>query len=212
MQNYEKKEFKGLIEALAASFGVEADFALIEGYWLGLESISLVEINKAVRRAISECDRMPRPKDLRELAGEMPTSTRAAIAWGAVVKTISAHGSYESVDFDDKTINATIRNMGGWTMLCSKNSDELHTWSRKEFERIYSALSSSPIQAEAYAYLPGKIEEQNVGLGFEAPKPRQITTGLPANQKLLGQTQPTIQPQAQRLIAHASGQIRATLA
>jgi hypothetical protein len=179
MQKTDNEKFVVLIEALAANFGVEATESRQLGFWMGLNDLDIDAVEKAVVRAVSECDRMPTVKTLRELRGETTTAQRAIIAWAAVQKAARSIGSYRSVNFDDPVANATIRNLGGWERLCSLDSEEFEKWARKDFERVYCSMASAALSDEAAAYLPGAHEKNNTGLDYDS-QPALVSVGLPA--------------------------------
>lgn len=161
------EEFRPLFEALCATANREPTEALGEAYWLGCSDMSAADWRTAVMRSIREGDgRMPSPRALRELGGEMSPENRAIAAWATVRRTVQLHGSYRSIDFEDPAINAAIRSMGGWVALCARPTEEFDTWARKEFERQYRSWSEMP-GAEMARRLVGVAEAENGGR-FEA--------------------------------------------
>lgn len=179
MTNADRPQFAHLLAALAAAFGREADEALAEGYWLGLADLEIHEVESACARALRESEFFPKPVELRRLAGHMAADMRSVLAWDSVATSVARIGHWTSVDFDDPLINATIRNMGGWTRLCTLPIEEFQVWGRKEFERIYAALCESGTSAESCAHLPGATEAHNSAKGYEVAAPRRVQTGLP---------------------------------
>jgi hypothetical protein len=95
----------------------------------------------AVLRAIRELPRMPKPAELRELAGvNVAEDTKAVEAWSDVQRAV-AIGPYKWIDFADQRINATIRSMGGWpNFLESFNDAESEKWARHNFLKAYAAV------------------------------------------------------------------------
>jgi hypothetical protein len=122
------------------TFGVTPTPGQVLGYQMGLEGLPLEDIERAVARALRERKFMPKPSELRELAGEMTPETRAVIAWSAVKRAVHSVGAYGCPDFDDPVVNATVRNMGGWVELCGRDADTFETFTRKDFERVYRRL------------------------------------------------------------------------
>ncbi len=200
MRSTDKARFLGVMNALAAAFRVEATEPLLDAYWLALEDLDADVVSAAARRAMQQSQFMPAPSELRRLAGDLPLATRALHAWDSVVRTIGRHGAYLSVDFDDPIVNATVRNLGGWTRLCRTDSDEFDTWTKKEFQRVYVALASSGVSAEAAQYLPGLHEQANAAHFAEIAAPTQVQTGMPPHPR------PVVHAPAQRAaLAGASG-------
>lgn len=170
MDANDRPKFVSLVDALAASFGREVDEALLSGYWLGLDDLSLSAIEKAVAEAIRSYKFMPAPAVLRELAGEMLGEDRVQLAWDSMVAAISEVGGYRSITFEDPAITASVRALGGWERICSAESEELHKWLRKDFERVYPTFARKPrptvriagIHEIANAGRPGTVLEERV--------------------------------------------------
>lgn len=184
MKKSDLEEFAWLVEALAAAFGREADEALVTGYWLGLKDLELADVEAAITRAMRECEHMPRPVELRRGAGHIGVPERAVIAFGAVARAIRNHGHRASVSFDDPLVNAAVRNLGGWSRVCSLPSEEFEKWWRKDFERVYSALCQSGASEDACRHLPGADEAENAARFPErVPEPVLIECSLPPHRK-----------------------------
>lgn len=109
---------------------------------------------------------------------------RAAIAWRCVRDSISRHGGYRSVSFDDPVIHATIRAMmgsGGWPDLCDLTPDELK-WREKDFLRLYPTFLGFGVSSEDCQPLHGLIardplakrEVTNVSTGLPSPQVKRI--------------------------------------
>jgi hypothetical protein len=142
MQRDDERAFKGLIEALCATFRVDPTVALIEGYRIALEDMPIRSIISGVRTALRDAQHMPRPAQIREMSGEIDDATKAALAWTTVVKSIRSVGSYRTPNFDQLTRRA-VTACGGWKRLCSLGSDELHSWTRKRFEEMFCIYTES---------------------------------------------------------------------
>lgn len=161
----------GLIAAMAATFGKEADEAMLMGFELGLSDMPPDDVERAVSRAIRECKFLPTVRELRELAGEMPVESRAVIAWGEVRRAISREGGYRTVSFSDGACNAAIRQMGGWARLCQYTTDEIDKVVGPQFKKSYAALTQFGYSGELSAPLPGLIAADNAGKGAEEWNP-----------------------------------------
>ncbi|GAG25741.1 unnamed protein product, partial [marine sediment metagenome] len=109
--------------------------SLVDMYVSALDDLSAAEVEKAAHVAMRTLKFMPRPVELRELAGrgQPNLEDRALLAWGAVLRAINdGANSYDHVDFDDRAINATIRGMGGWPELLERGGADFDVWARKE--------------------------------------------------------------------------------
>lgn len=160
------------LRALFATFGAEASADLLRGYVIGLGDLEAEQVRSAVFRAIRECDRLPRPAELRKLAGEVNDPEALAIAaWGDVLKAVPL-GAWKSVSFDDVTINATIRNLGGWPTVIERFAGaEDEKWLRIEFVRTYKAMAARGVDGDACRPLPGRSEKQVAGGRIVDPIP-----------------------------------------
>lgn len=166
--------FKEAIAALALAYGKEGTVAMFNTYWLGLSDLTLEAVQNAVATAIRTSASFPRPVDLRRLAGEQTSEQRAISAWGDVQRAVP-RGAYKHIDFADRLINATIRNLGGWpTFIGRFDGDESEKWARLEFLKTYQALSSSGVNGEACLPLPGLSERTAIGGLLQAPVPLRI--------------------------------------
>tara|TARA_R110000744_G_scaffold259191_1_gene374360 strand:- start:153 stop:830 length:678 start_codon:yes stop_codon:yes gene_type:complete len=178
------ERFARAMNVLAAAFDKEIDEATLEAYWMALEDMDIEGIERACKHAIQNLEFFPRPAHLRRSQDTMDPSSRAIIAWQAVVRAIATVGQYASVDFDDKLTNATVRNLGGWYWLCQQPEKEVKVWVRKGFEKIYIALAGAGVTSESTQHLPGIHERDNLDV---VPEVRSIFTGLPGTKvKLLG--------------------------
>lgn len=159
MNSSDKEKFAFAIASLFETFSQETTKPIMNGYWLGLGDLSLEAVQGAVALAIRESDHLPRPAELRRLTGEQTKAEdRAIAAWGDVLKAIPL-GAYKHLDFADKLVNATIRNLGGWPSFLSRFTDaEAEKWARIEFCKAYSSFASSGVNGEAIAPLPGLSE------------------------------------------------------
>ncbi len=135
------KRFTMLLMGLLQAHQVEATEAMLEVYSLALVDLTPDQMQTAVLRAIRELPRMPKPAELRELAGvNVAEDTKAVEAWSDVQRAV-AIGPYKWIDFADQRINATIRSMGGWpNFLESFNDAESEKWARHNFLKAYAAV------------------------------------------------------------------------
>ncbi len=191
--NEPNKRFAQALLALASAFNAECDEMKVRAFWMGLDDIPIEKIELAVRLAMKGCKFMPTVRELRELAGEMSPEQRAIRAFDAFAGAVQSLGCYGSPDFDDRVINATVNNMGGWLRICERADEpDFDVWGRKEFERIYVSLCRTGISSEMGSRLIGYHEQQNTAAGYlrgntlhlpdgreQAWQPNRIATGLP---------------------------------
>ena len=182
MTDSERSRFVIVVSALGATFQREVTEAFLEGYWIGLNDLSLPSLEWAAREAIQTCKFMPTPAELRELTGEMKPADRAFLAWDVLQRAVLRFGFYKSVDFDDRTINAAVRSLGGWMSLIERWEVEGSKWIRVEFLKTYEALARGGITEEQGKYLVGYYERHNGANGYadRIPPPVKVETGLQA--------------------------------
>ena len=180
MTEADEKRFATLLRAMGETFGAPITSGQILGYRMALGDLPIEAIEKAVKTALGACKFMPKPAELRELAGGMTAETRAVIAWGAVKKAVHAVSIYGSVDFDDPVVNATVRNLGGWVSLCNSDAAEFDTWIRKRFEDVYVRLYKLDLHPDQTRHLPGLHGERPKGLFVTGlpvpPRPKELAT------------------------------------
>lgn len=171
------------IMALLEMLGVERSEAALELLYATLRHLSEQAFERAIARAARECKFMPAASELLEFSGFAKTSDRALVAWSEVREAIHAHGVYVSVDFEDASINAAIRGMGGWERVCMMPTAEAEVWGRKEFERQYLAFSAH-LPGEYARPLMGIADVHNIGKGLSAPKPVKVMSSLTPSPRL----------------------------
>ena len=194
MSESENKRLVTAIAILAASFNRVQDDALFRAYDWGLEDIPIDDIETGVRRAIREWESsfMPTPAELRELAGVLNPASRGIIAFQAVKLAIKKFGGYQSVEFDDPVIHATILNLGGWLRVSNLDSEEFDKWFRRDFERVYVSLSKTGISTEQGRPLIGICDAYNRSNDFldHVKPPVKIQTQPPDRHAIEGPSPP----------------------
>lgn len=192
----DRTRFAAAIGTLAEAYRQTLSEATLHAYWLGLDDLAIAEIETAVRKALRTCRFMPAPIELRELSGEVNGQARATLAWDAFQRAVTEHGGYKSVQFDDPVINATVKNLGGWTKLCEVPTAEFDKWIRKDFLQTYQAFYSAGTGPDAALPLPGIFAKENaLGGKHHAASERVVVvkTGLPGLPQLEAPEQPVPQ-------------------
>ncbi len=176
MDESDRKAFATAIGALAVVYRREADQTLLEAYWMFLKELDLRQIQTAVAEAGRTLEFMPTPSELRSLAGIISPSQRAVYAYATVLRGVPEIGSYRSVDFEDRAINATVRFLGGWpSVLARLAADETEEkWARQEFLKTYAVLAQRPVGDEAGAPCEGLSQCTVTRDGVSPPIPRFI--------------------------------------
>lgn len=163
--NQDADRFRKAFSQLCVSLGQEITEPLLASYWMALADLKIEVVERAIWRAVREEKiGFPRPARIRELAGAGESDNdRAVSAWAKVLKAIPL-GPYRTVTFDDRVINAAIRNLGGWPSMVERfGSTEEEGWARKDFIKTYQSLANSAITNELGSPLPGlsQVEVRN---------------------------------------------------
>lgn len=167
MTDQDRQRFGIAIAAVAATFRSEATTAMIQGYWMGLQDLPVESVEQALAASLRTSRFMPTAAELRELAGVPSTEDSALLAWASLDRAVSEHGAYQSVDFEDKTINATVRHLGGWERICGLPAEEFDKWLKKEFLRVYEAFQRSGGIRDLEGSLGGIHDRENSALGMD---------------------------------------------
>lgn len=166
-----RERFAVALTALAESLGVRLSTQAGNIYFAVLKDLSDEAWRAALGKAATTATRhqMPTPAELRQLAGEQAPEERAAVAWREARDAVARWGTYDSVAFEDRAINATIRALfGGWIAFCRCPEEELEQFKRREFVRLYPAFArnTTPEQGK---HLVGIAE-----MAGHAREPRRI--------------------------------------
>jgi hypothetical protein len=167
------------VTMLAENFNRQVTEHTFEAYFVGLEGLSVPQIEAGVSRALRECSFMPPAAELRKLAGELTGADRAVKAWGAFEAAVMEHGGYRTVDFDDVVINATVRNLGGWEFVCDMSVREFENFLREKFLKAYVSFYMAGVGEEEAAPLRGTFDRENARHGHQPQQVQVIVTGLP---------------------------------
>jgi hypothetical protein len=181
MNSVDIKRLVQLVAGLCEAFNRTPSQATFMAYEIGLEDLPIESIEVAVKRALRESRFMPSPAELRELGGESTSQDRATLAWDAVLKAVHL-GPYKHVSFvDDRIINATIRNLGGWPSFLTRfSSAENEKWLRKDFIDTYRTLHHSQVDGDMCRPLVGLAGGAFPDGREYVPRITEVRTNLPA--------------------------------
>lgn len=169
MQASDFEGFQALMTDALAFWKQDATRFTLTVWWEACQTFDLEQIRKALTAHAMHPDRgafAPRPSDfVRELQGTH--TDRALIAWGRVSRAMSEVGAYASVDFGDPVIHATVRELGGWSMICRVPNDEQQFLQKRfcDFFRTYTTRGVS----EAPLALQGEHDTGNAAKALESP-------------------------------------------
>lgn len=190
------KEFLEIMAVLEVGSGTSKPISELQAevYFDILKDLPAESVRRAARQALSESQypTIPPVGVLLKLAtGEVPAESRATIAYAAAARAVQTQGGYRSVDFDDPLVNATIRLMGGWDRFCDWPVDEVQ-WRKRDFERMYLALSQAGVEGELVGSMPGIIEMHNSPAGYvgHVPDAVMLRVGIPPTPRRLIRGEP----------------------
>lgn len=159
----------GVLRQLADMFGYKLTEDRIRWFDVALGDLPVENVMVALNRAALTCKFFPKPAELRELAGavtgQLSLDEFATLAWNTVAKAISSVGYDLSVSFQDLVINATIRQLGGWSKIANTPAADLK-WLKNDFIKTYTAMSKLQLSAQQTARLSGYAEMTNIANGF----------------------------------------------
>jgi hypothetical protein len=164
MTEKDNKRFMALLLPLSAIYGQEMPEDQIFGYWLALKPhLTIEEFERAVGIAAASHKWLPKPSELIEII----KPSKALAAWDVFRKVARGH-IRNSIDFEDKTINAVVRSLGGLSDASKVPSEKFNSFYRKDFLEAYGAferqgldsVDSGPLMVRGYhegaGYLPGR--------------------------------------------------------
>lgn len=156
MDNKDLPEFSKVMAVLSTTYEKTTSEELLSIYYDVLKQFPLDDIKSAVGNHIQTSKFFPRPAEIIALIKPLETiEIIADKAWNQLLKAISKHGYYDSVQFEDKVIHSCIRSMGGWMQVSDREPD---TWMHKDFVNFYKSYYGSYSQEE---HACGLIEKQN---------------------------------------------------
>lgn len=92
---------------------------------------------------------------------------RSLLAWHDARRCMGKLGPNDSIDFDDRLINATIRALGGWPTFCQVETSKIQ-WLEKDFREMYAALACCALREDQTRRLPGQFEINHSRNGYTA--------------------------------------------
>lgn len=139
----DKESRARILFALGQAYSRELNEEMIAIYSAALSDIPVDKLRKAAFAAMKSEKFFPAPAVLRQFAGCV-AEDNGDRAWELVLSGIREVGIHQRVTFGPR-INACIRQLGGWVRLCDTGREQLHTWTRKEFLRLYQENTDDAI-------------------------------------------------------------------
>lgn len=170
MTEQDNERFMALLIPLSSVYGVEMPEEQIVGYWVALKPyLSIDEFERAVGLAMANLKWFPKPVELIE----MIKPSKSLQAWEIFSKVARGYVR-NSIDFQDKTINATVRSLGGLKIASDKDPDTFYTFYRKAFLEAYTKLErdglngmeSGPLLLRGYHEGDGPLPRRGIACGY----------------------------------------------
>lgn len=171
----DESKFIELIASVAEIYGKELSPMAINLYYNILKNYSFEQIDQAFNYIVktNKYNCMPKPAEVIESIDGLPDE-RSAIAWNQVVKAIRKYDSYQSVEFEDKTVHAVIDHLGGWLWLCDQTKEDL-VFIAKDFMKLYVIFERRG--GDCPERLIGFFESKNRETGFDGDVPKTVKIG-----------------------------------
>ncbi len=174
-----KTKFVERLAALGVIFDKKLTAAELELYWQYVRDFPSDVVLRALEQAGRECRFFPRPVDLMDrIRGGTPKDL-AHRAAGELERMIYRHGPYCSLLLADRAMTATIRDLGGWEIVCDW-SERDWPFRLKEFRDIYEGYVRHGVPESVPLKLVGAHERDNRSKGLDAwiPAPKVIESNL----------------------------------
>jgi len=174
MTESERDQFNQTILATAEYYNRPLSPGAVKIFWAVLRGLSLDEVQRAIELHMGDQDRgsrFPMAADII-LQLQQGRPDPGDQAWAAVVRAMEDEGGYSSVQFEDGTINAVIRSMGGWVQICEQDLSK--PWTERDFRERYTRFRRAGESDSSH--LPGRFEIDNRGRGFAVEPPVLVRT------------------------------------
>ncbi len=132
-----------VLAVLAETFNETVSDLRADGYMMGLNDLTIDQVESAARLALKESKFFPRPAELRELAVGS-SDDRAELSWLELVAEVRRVGSYQLPSrLSAETLYAAEKVWGSWQRLCEtlpSDGPEFLGWA-KRFKNAYGVLT-----------------------------------------------------------------------
>lgn len=170
MNKDDKLAFAALIEQAGVVYSKKIDKLLLQAYWEALKDLDLETVKTSMAAHIALMEWFPKPSELR---GAKETAV-AMRAWLTALDACQRYGVYKTIDFEDVTVNAVIRYLGGWQQFCGMKHDE-ESYRRREFLQAYAMLSRSELNYQETRPLVGLSRSLAQPTFVKAPRIEGVT-------------------------------------
>ena len=182
----DSKKFIEILAVLQKYYGRVLIPEMVKFYWEALKNLSDEDWASAAENIKTEWKPTavtPFPLIVHFLeACNQSGKGRAEAVMQAINKAITRYGGYESVDFGDRALHATIDRFGGWAAICR--------WTQKEWDINEGRFREGYMYARNFKnsgpdYVMGMFDAQNSAMGYALTAPKKIMIGHEGEKKLL---------------------------
>lgn len=181
MKEKDFPKFGSILATLAELIGAKLSKEQIKIYYYLLEKFTINEIEKAVKKIMSDpnlkyaanAKRLPMPGEIIEkITGNLEDIATEQAA--KVLESVKRHGPYNSIWFEDKCTSAVIQQVyGGWIKLCQDLKADDDKWFIKEFIKYYQSYKRENIYYEHHLSGLTELNNSSMAMGY-IPKPIMI--------------------------------------
>ena len=166
-----RSDFIKALRMLCAAYpNFKPEPATFEIYYRILRDVPDQLLDAGMAKAAAESEYMPTAARIRRCAFEVRDAISrrptAYEAWGEVVAAFAAIGSYRIPEWSHPAVEMAVRQVGGWTYLCTS---ENMVADRARFVECYEAISKR------------EVEQSRM-----LPEIKQLVDKMRADKKLLG--------------------------
>lgn len=159
MDDSDKKEFAILFYGTGELYDKAVTKNLLQIYFDALKGFTIEQVKDGVSKHALDPKHgtfFPKPADIvRHLQVDEPSAEeKAELAWAQVLHAMRKHGSYGSLELDDKQALAAVKSFTTWKDLCMTPETSM-TWAKKEFISMYSTYEKTPVEMLPSS-LPGR--------------------------------------------------------
>jgi hypothetical protein len=183
MQKSDKRKFVEVLTSLSDLYDFPVSKNALQLFWDILKEYPIDAFVAAAKKHTETSKWMPKPSDFISAIKSLSTSgeEKAVLAWTAVTKATRSVGGNASVEFDDPLIHAVVRNLGGWSTLCSSSATYFQNNTRKQFISTYESmynLCAKGLRVDGLLPLEGRTRDRLVQIKTDVPQgPQHLLLG-----------------------------------
>ena len=141
MNEQDKQTFANQLMVLSEVFGKEVSKPLARIYFESLAEYSIDQVTQAINKHIKTGKFFPKPVELTDIinGGKPNTQDKALLAWLSIIDAMKKLGAYRALTVNDRLALEVVKQIGGYTNLCSLTYKELE-FKKREFVEVYTSI------------------------------------------------------------------------